>query len=78
MKALDDKTLEVKLTSPQPWFIQQSAHTFVPRRFQQETVEKFGDKWTEPANIVTERARSSSTSWEHSASIDLAEVGRVA
>ena len=26
VKALDDKTLEVKLTSPQPWFVQQSAH----------------------------------------------------
>ena len=52
VKAVDDKTLEVKLTSPQPWFIQQSAHPSflaVP----QKTVEKFGDKWTEPANIVT-------------------------
>ena len=26
VKAVDDKTLEVKLTTPQPWFIQQSAH----------------------------------------------------
>ena len=26
VKAVDDKTLEVKLTSPQPWFVQQVAH----------------------------------------------------
>jgi ABC-type oligopeptide transport system substrate-binding subunit len=69
VKALDDKTLEVKLTSPQPWFIQQSAHTSflaVP----QKTVEKFGDKWTEPANIVT-NGPFKLESWEHNASIDL-------
>ena len=69
VKALDDKTLEVKLTSPQPWFIQQSAHhsfLAVP----QKTVEKFGDKWTEPANIVT-NGPFKLASWEHNASIDL-------
>ena len=52
VNAVDDKTLEVKLTSPQPWFIQQSAHTSF-LAVTQKTVEKFGDKWTEPANIVT-------------------------
>ena len=52
VKAVDDKTLEVKLTSPQPWFMQQVAHhSFLA--VHQKTVEQFGDKWTEPANIVT-------------------------
>ena len=69
VKAVDDKTLEVKLTSPQPWFIQQSAHTRSSRSLQ-KTVEKFGDKWTEPANIVT-NGPFKLESWEHNASIDL-------
>ena len=52
VKAVDDKTLEVKLTSPQPWFVQQVAHhSFLA--VNKKAVEQFGDKWTEPANIVT-------------------------
>ena len=69
VKAIDDKTLEVKLTSPQPWFIQQSAHTSF-LAVNQKTVEKFGDKWTEPANIVT-NGPFKLEKWEHNASIDL-------
>ena len=71
VKAIDDKTLEVKLTSPQPWFIQQSAHhsfLAVP----QKAVEQFGDKWTEPANIVT-NGPFKLESWEHNANINLAK-----
>ena len=71
VKAVDDKTLEVKLTSPQPWFIQQSAHhsfLAVP----QKTVEQFGDKWTEPANIVT-NGPFKLEAWQHNSSIDLAK-----
>ena len=52
VKAVDDKTLEVKLTTPQPWFIQQVGAPLVPRR-NKKAVEQFGDKWTEAANIVT-------------------------
>jgi oligopeptide transport system substrate-binding protein len=69
VKAIDDKTLEVTLTNPQPWFIQQSAHhsfLAVP----QKTVEQYGDKWTEPANIVT-NGPFKLESWKHNASIDL-------
>lgn len=52
VKATDDKTLEVTLTSTQPWFIQQSAHSvFLP--VHQKTVEQFGERWTRPENIVT-------------------------
>ena len=52
VNAVDDKTLEVKLTTPQPWFVQQAAHTSF-LAVNQKAVEQFGDKWTEPANIVT-------------------------
>jgi oligopeptide transport system substrate-binding protein len=69
VKAVDDTTLEVTLTSPQPWFIQQSAHhSFLA--VHQATVEEFGDKWTEPGNIVT-NGPFMLESWEHEQSIDL-------
>ena len=52
VKATDDQTLEVTLTSTQPWFIQQSAHSvFLP--VHQATVEAAPDRWTRPENIVT-------------------------
>jgi oligopeptide transport system substrate-binding protein len=69
VEAPDDSTLVVHLTSAQPWFIQQSAHhsfLAVP----QATVEQFGDKWTEPGNIVT-NGPFKLAKWEHEAEIDL-------
>jgi oligopeptide transport system substrate-binding protein len=52
VKATDDQTLEVTLTSTQPWFIQQSAHSvFLP--VHQATVEAAPERWTRPENIVT-------------------------
>ena len=43
VKALDAQTLEVKLTSPQPWFVQQFAHhSFLA--VNQKAVEQFGDQ----------------------------------
>jgi oligopeptide transport system substrate-binding protein len=69
VKAVDDQTLEVTLTSAQPWFIQQSAHhSFLA--VNQATVEQFGDKWTEPENIVT-NGPFKLESWEHEATINL-------
>jgi oligopeptide transport system substrate-binding protein len=69
VKAVDDQTLEVTLTSPQPWFIQQSAHhSFMA--VHQATVEQFGDKWTEPENIVT-NGPFMLESWEHEQSLDM-------
>ncbi len=71
VKALDDQTLEVKLTSPQPWFIAQSAHaSFLP--VHQATVEQYGDKWTDAANIVT-NGPFRLTSWKHKASLVLSK-----
>jgi oligopeptide transport system substrate-binding protein len=69
VKAVDDRTLEVTLTSPQPWFVQQmSHHSFLP--VHRPTVEQFGEKWTEAANIVT-NGPFQLDAWEHNSRIDL-------
>jgi oligopeptide transport system substrate-binding protein len=69
VKAVDDKTLEVTLTNPTPWFVQQAAHhSFLA--VNKKAVEQFGDKWTEAANIVT-NGPFKLERWEHSANIDL-------
>jgi oligopeptide transport system substrate-binding protein len=69
IKAVDDRTLEVHLTSPQPWFVQQvSHHSFLA--VHRATVEQFGDRWTDPENIVTD-GPFKLESWEHDSSINL-------
>ena len=69
VEAPDDFTLVVHLTSPQPWFIQQSAHhSFLA--VNQSAVEQFGDTWTEAANIVTD-GPFKVAKWEHDAELDL-------
>ena len=55
VKALDDHTFEVTLSDPVPYFYNLLVHSSVspvPRA----AVEKFGEKWTQPANIVTNGA----------------------
>jgi ABC-type oligopeptide transport system substrate-binding subunit len=69
VNAVDDQTLEVKLTSAQPWFIQQSAHTSF-LAVHRPTVEQFKSKWTEAANIVT-NGPFKLAAWEHNSRIDL-------
>jgi oligopeptide transport system substrate-binding protein len=67
--AVDDFTLQVELTSAQPWFIQQASHhSFLA--VHQPTVEQFGDNWTDPANIVT-NGPFMLESWDHEASINM-------
>jgi oligopeptide transport system substrate-binding protein len=69
VRALDASTLQVRLTSAQPWFLQQLAHhSFLA--VHRPTVERFGDKWTEAANIVT-NGPFRLASWEHDSRIDL-------
>jgi ABC-type oligopeptide transport system substrate-binding subunit len=69
VKALDDRTLQVTLTSAQPWFVQQVAHhSFLA--VHKATVEKHGAKWTDAKNIVT-NGPFKLTSWKHDASITL-------
>jgi oligopeptide transport system substrate-binding protein len=51
VKAIDDKTLEVTLDKPVPYFVRTTAHaTLFP--VPQAVVEKFGAEWTKPENIV--------------------------
>jgi oligopeptide transport system substrate-binding protein len=67
--AVDDTTLRVRLTTPQPWFVQQAAHhSFLA--VHRPTVERFGPKWTEAANIVT-NGPFRLAEWAHDARIDL-------
>jgi oligopeptide transport system substrate-binding protein len=69
VRAVDDRTLEVTLTTPQPWFIQQAAHhSFLA--VHRPTVEQFGEKWTEAANIVT-NGPFQLERWDHNSRIDL-------
>ncbi len=51
VRAIDDKTLEVKLVGPTPYFLEQLTHYTafpVPRHL----VEKHGQAWTKPENIA--------------------------
>jgi oligopeptide transport system substrate-binding protein len=69
VNAVDDKTLEVKLTSQQPWFEQQVAHhSFLA--VNRKAVEEFGDRWTEAANMVS-NGPFKLARWEHNSAIDI-------
>lgn len=69
VEATDDYTLKVTLTSPQPWFVQQSAHSSF-LAVHKGTIDKYGDKWTESKNIVT-NGPFNLASWKHNAAVDL-------
>lgn len=51
VKAVDDHTFEVKLTTPLSYFPKMTTHTSV-FPVPQKVVEKFGAKWTDPENVV--------------------------
>lgn len=51
VKAIDDHTLEVTLSSPVPYLVKLLAHPSMSP-VPQKVVEKFGEKWTQPANWV--------------------------
>ena len=52
IKAIDDTTLEVTLIAPKPTFtIIMSLWAAFPAR--EDVITQFGDKWTDPENIVT-------------------------
>jgi oligopeptide transport system substrate-binding protein len=69
ISAPDKYTLRVKLTSPQPWFVQQVAHTSF-LAVNRKAVERWGEKWTEPGHIVTNGPFKLAV-WNHDAEIDL-------
>jgi len=69
VKAIDDTTVEFKLKKATPWFDQiLSVQTYYPTP--KQAIEKFGDKWTEPGNIVTS-GPFTLKDWKHKQSIDL-------
>lgn len=51
IKAIDDKTLQVTLSEPVPYFISMLSHTSL-KPVKRSVIEKFGEKWTLPANYV--------------------------
>ncbi|TKI08153.1 oligopeptide ABC transporter substrate-binding protein OppA [Martelella alba] len=51
VKALDDHTLQVTLTEPVPYFPKLLTHPSMSP-VPEKVVEKYGDKWTQPANWV--------------------------
>src|SRR5436190_454859 len=71
IRALDKYTIRVTLTQPQPWFPYLLAHNVFfasPRA----VVERWGEKWTEPAHIVT-NGPFRLVQWRHDAEVDLAK-----
>ncbi|MCW0219496.1 MAG: peptide ABC transporter substrate-binding protein [Prosthecobacter sp.] len=55
VKALDEKTLQVELENPTPYFVDLSSFvTLAP--VQMTTIQKHGTSWIKPANIVTNGA----------------------
>ncbi|WP_264822126.1 oligopeptide ABC transporter substrate-binding protein OppA [Escherichia fergusonii] len=55
VKAIDDNTFEVTLSEPVPYFYKLLVHPSVSP-VPKSAIEKFGEKWTQPANIVTNGA----------------------
>jgi len=61
--------IDVKLTSPQPWFVQQLSHNSFLAVYK-GAVDKWGNKWTEPGHIVT-NGPFLLTGWQHEQSVTL-------
>jgi oligopeptide transport system substrate-binding protein len=67
IKAVNKWTLQIQLTSPQPWFVQQMAHTsFLP--VYRPIVEKYGNKFTEAGNFIG-NGPFKLAEWKHDASM---------
>jgi oligopeptide transport system substrate-binding protein len=67
VKAVDDHTVEFTLENPAGYF-PAIAGMWVARPQPQAAIEEFGEKWTEPGNIVT-NGPYMLESWEHEASL---------
>ena len=53
--AIDDSTLEIVLTQPDPFFLSRLVH-YTASPLPKHIIEQFGDKWTEPKNYVSNGA----------------------
>lgn len=70
VKALDEKTLQVTLKAPSPYFLELTAFsTFMPQR--KDIVEKFGDKFALEANNMVYNGPFAIDKWEHGVSVHL-------
>jgi len=69
VKAIGKWKIRIQLVTPESFFIQQLSHTsFLPAN--KAAVTKYGSKWTEAKNIVTDGAFKLK-SWKHDASLTL-------
>lgn len=55
VEAIDDYTLRLKLYQPAPFFLGLLSHQYF-RVVSEKVIEKYGDQWTRPENIVTSGA----------------------
>ena len=55
IKAIDAHTVQVELNNPTPYFLDLTAH-YITYPIPQKIVEQYGDKWTQPGNIVSNGA----------------------
>ncbi|MBQ9512871.1 MAG: peptide ABC transporter substrate-binding protein, partial [Lachnospiraceae bacterium] len=63
IEALDDKTLQITLEAPCPYFLELCAFaSLMPLR--EDVIEQYGAEWTDPANIVT-NGPFKITEWVH-------------
>ncbi len=69
VKALDEKTLEITLRSPTPYFLSLLTNS-ISYPVPQAVVEKYGKDWTKPQNIVSNGAFSM-TKWTPNDRIEL-------
>ncbi|KEO82198.1 peptide ABC transporter substrate-binding protein [Tumebacillus flagellatus] len=70
VKAKDDKTLEVTLTAPKPFFLEQLAFpTFFPEK--KEFVEKAGDKYGGDVDKVLSNGPFKLSAWTHEQSVEI-------
>ena len=63
IEAVDDYTLRMILMRPAPYFISMMPHQFF-RAIHRKTIEQFGDRWTDPAHMVTS-GPFKLQSWKH-------------
>ncbi|CAI0881223.1 oligopeptide ABC transporter substrate-binding protein OppA [Serratia entomophila] len=55
VKAIDDHTFQVTLTEPVPYLVEMTPH-YAMKPVYKDAVEKYGEKWTLPANYVSNGA----------------------
>ncbi len=69
VKALDERTLEIRLEQPVPYFVTMLAHT-TTYPVNQKSLEQFGDEWTRPGNMVSNGAYTL-TDWVVNGKVEL-------